>query len=200
MTNFRRNFVSRDKVSPQPSRRTTKPAGVDGTRVSHGRLSHLAQRSGAGSVCDVGVSQLRLVVVIGKQIVLGVVVVVDSGLASVQVGWGDPFGAAVFAFSGAPAALVDEAVVRSAGQGFLIDVGLPAVGPVGLGGLGFRRPRFMPDRSSFSPPMCLSSKTGPWRAGRRLPSRHRAHGEKGPGRDPQGLQPGGRQLFRLFRE
>ena len=54
-----------------------------------------------------GVSQLRLVVVFGKQIVLGVVVVVDSGLAAVEVGWGDPFGAAVFAFSGCrdPAAL-----------------------------------------------------------------------------------------------
>ena len=48
-------------------------------------------------------------------------VVVDSGLAAVEVGWGDPFGAAVFAFSGSPAAGFDQSVVRAAGQGFLVD-------------------------------------------------------------------------------
>jgi len=34
-----------------------------------------------------------------------------SGLAGVEVGWGDPFGAAVFVFSGFPAAGFDEKVM-----------------------------------------------------------------------------------------
>ena len=45
--------------------------------------------------------------------------------------------------------------MRSAGQGFLIDVGLPAVGPVGLGGLGFRRPRFNAGSLELSAPDVL---------------------------------------------
>ena len=49
----------------------------------------------------------------------------------------DPFGAAVFRFSGAPAAFFDEAPVGSAGQGQVVDVGLPAVGPVAVGVMDF---------------------------------------------------------------
>ena len=65
------------------------------------------------------------------EVSLGVVVVVDSGLAGVEVWWRDPFGAAVFAFSGAPAVFGDQAVVCAAGQGEVVDVGEPAFGPVG---------------------------------------------------------------------
>ena len=77
-------------------------------------------------------------VVFGREVFLGVVVVVDAGLAGVEVGWWEPFGAAVFAFAGYPAALFDQAVIGSAGQGEVVDVGLavvggPAVEVVGLG-------------------------------------------------------------------
>src|SRR5436305_14768102 len=46
------------------------------------------------------------------------------------MGWWDPFGAGVFAFAGGPAAGFDGAVVFSAAQGEVIDVGLAIVGPV----------------------------------------------------------------------
>jgi hypothetical protein len=59
--------------------------------------------------------------------------VVDSGLAGVQVWWWDPFGAAVFAFSGFPAVVGDHPVVGAAGQGFFGDVALTAIGPVLVG-------------------------------------------------------------------
>ena len=49
----------------------------------------------------------------------------------------DPFGAAVFRFSGAPAAFFDEAAGGSSGQGQVVDVGLPAVGPVAVGVMDF---------------------------------------------------------------
>jgi hypothetical protein len=42
----------------------------------------------------------------------------------------NPFGAAVFAFSGAPAARFDAAVVVWTGEGDVVDVGLAVVGPV----------------------------------------------------------------------
>ncbi len=58
-------------------------------------------------------------------------VVVDAGLAGVEVGWGDPFDVAVGVDGGGPAAVfVDEAVVGSAGQCQLVDVGVAVVGPV----------------------------------------------------------------------
>src|SRR5215217_4443335 len=65
------------------------------------------------------------------------VVVVDAGLAGVEVWWWDPFGAAVLTFSCGPAALFDEAVVGSAGQGELVGIRLtvlfgPAVDVVDL--------------------------------------------------------------------
>ena len=64
------------------------------------------------------------------------VVVVDAGLAAVEVwGW-DPFGAVVGSvFSGGPAGfgVVDEAVVAAAGEGEFGDVGAAAVLPVGVG-------------------------------------------------------------------
>ena len=47
--------------------------------------------------------------------------------------WWDPFGAAVFAFSGAPAAGFDHAVFCGAGQGEVVDVGLAVVGPIVYG-------------------------------------------------------------------
>ena len=49
------------------------------------------------------------------------------------VGWGYPFGGAVAAFSGGPAAAFDQAVVGSAGQVEVVDVGGSALGPVGGG-------------------------------------------------------------------
>ena len=44
--------------------------------------------------------------------------------------WRDPFGAAVFAFSGAPATGFHTAVVWGTREGEVIDVGLAVVGPV----------------------------------------------------------------------
>lgn len=52
---------------------------------------------------------MGVVFVVARQELLGVVEAVGSGLSVVEVGWGDPFGAAVFAFSGGPA-FVDEPV------------------------------------------------------------------------------------------
>ena len=43
---------------------------------------------------------------------------------------GDPFDAAVVAFSGFPAAGFDGAVISGTGQGEVVDVGLAVVGPV----------------------------------------------------------------------
>ena len=57
-------------------------------------------------------------------------VVVITGLASVEVRRRDPFGFAVL-FSGPPAAGFDAAIVVAAGQSLVIDVGLSAVGPIG---------------------------------------------------------------------
>ena len=47
--------------------------------------------------------------------------------------WWDPFGAAVFAFSGAPAAGFDAPVVWGIREGEVIDVGLAVVGPITYG-------------------------------------------------------------------
>jgi len=44
-------------------------------------------------------------------------------VAVVKVWWWDPFGVAVFAFSGHPAAGFDQGVVGSAGQGQRVDIG-----------------------------------------------------------------------------
>jgi hypothetical protein len=51
-------------------------------------------------------------------------------LAVIEVRWGDPFGFAVFAFAGSPAAGLDEGVVGSAGEGEFVDVGAMGGGPV----------------------------------------------------------------------
>ena len=48
----------------------------------------------------------------------------------VEMWWWDPFGAAVFAFSGAPAAGFDHAVGLGAGEGEVADVGVAVVGPI----------------------------------------------------------------------
>src|SRR4051795_8436320 len=64
----------------------------------------------------------------------GAVVVVDSGLAVIQVGRWCPFAFAAGVDGGLPAVVVDGAVVGSAGQGEVVDVGVAAVGPV-LGGV-----------------------------------------------------------------
>ena len=56
--------------------------------------------------------------------------VVGVGAAGEWELWGwDPLGAAVFVFSGPPAAGGDEAVVGAAGEGEPVDVGQAAVGP-----------------------------------------------------------------------
>ena len=55
---------------------------------------------------------------------------VDAWLAVVEVGWWDPFGVAVGAFSGGPAAGLHQWVVGSAGQGQRVDVGAVGGGPV----------------------------------------------------------------------
>ena len=60
-------------------------------------------------------------------------VVIHPRLAVVEKRWRNPLGAAVFAFSGTPAAGFDQAVVRSTGQAFVGDVGLSTVGPIQFG-------------------------------------------------------------------
>ena len=56
---------------------------------------------------------------------------VGAWLAAVEVRWRDPFGVAVGAFSGSPAAGSQESVVGAAGQGEVVDVGGVALCVVG---------------------------------------------------------------------
>ncbi|KPG26464.1 hypothetical protein AN913_21050 [Mycobacteroides immunogenum] len=51
-------------------------------------------------------------------------------LTDVKLWWGYPFGGPIWSFSGVPA-VVQEAVVGSAGEGEVVDVGGSAVGPFG---------------------------------------------------------------------
>ncbi len=44
--------------------------------------------------------------------------------------WWYPFGSAIFAFAGAPAAGLDQRVFCFAGEGELVDIGVAAVGPL----------------------------------------------------------------------
>ena len=55
---------------------------------------------------------------------------VGSRLSVVEVGRGDPFGVAVGAFSGGPAAGFDQWAVGPAGQGQCVDVGAMGGGPL----------------------------------------------------------------------
>src|SRR5262245_26206515 len=71
--------------------------------------------------------------VVGDEVSLGAMVVVDQGLAGVEVRGREPFGTAVFADTRCPAALFDKAVVGPAGQHFLVDIGVAAVCPAALG-------------------------------------------------------------------
>src|SRR5919112_732636 len=66
----------------------------------------------------------------GSQECFGAVVVVDSGLSVVEVGWWVPFAFAAGVDGGVPAAVVDEAVVGGAGPGQVVDVGVAAFGPI----------------------------------------------------------------------
>ncbi|CPZ21942.1 Uncharacterised protein [Mycobacteroides abscessus] len=61
---------------------------------------------------------------------LRMVVVIRAGLAGVEVRWRNPFGNPVTAaFSGGPA-LLEQPMVRAAGEGQIVDVGGPVVAPV----------------------------------------------------------------------
>src|SRR3954466_2834048 len=62
------------------------------------------------------------------EVLFGVVEVIHPRLAGVEVWWWNPFGAAVFAFSRCPTTVFDEAIVRSAGQRGVGDVGFTVVG------------------------------------------------------------------------
>src|ERR1700756_4242713 len=64
---------------------------------------------------------------------LSPVVGVDSGLAAVEMRRRDPLGGGAGGFSSCPAVVGDQAVVGAAGQGEVVDVGLPAGGPVAVG-------------------------------------------------------------------
>src|ERR1700758_303218 len=77
------------------------------------------------------------VVFVGDEVAVGVVEVVDPGLAGVEVGRWEPLGAAVFPFSGAPAGLFDELVVGGAGQGERGDIGGAVVGGPAVDMVGF---------------------------------------------------------------
>ncbi len=60
-------------------------------------------------------------------------VVVDSGLAGVQLWRWDPFDVVVGVDPGGPAAGADHAVVGSARQAELVDIGLSVIGPIAGG-------------------------------------------------------------------
>src|SRR6185436_11545558 len=92
----------------------------------------------AGSVAGIQLPRRDAgVVVFGRsEECFGAVVVVDSGLAVIQVGWWCPFAFAAGVDGGLPAAVIDGAVVGSAGQGHLVDVGVAAVSPVLVGVVG----------------------------------------------------------------
>jgi hypothetical protein len=55
---------------------------------------------------------------------------VSSRLSVIKMCWRDPFGVAVGAFSGDPAAGLDQWVVLPAGEGQLVDVGGAALRPL----------------------------------------------------------------------
>ena len=55
---------------------------------------------------------------------------VVGAAAQREVRWRNPFGPAIFAFTGAPAAGLDQWVVCFAGEGELVDIGVAAVGPL----------------------------------------------------------------------
>src|ERR1700758_2190672 len=59
--------------------------------------------------------------------------VVPSPLPSIQMWWRDPFLFTFIVFSGGPAPVGGQPVIGSARQGELVDVGLPAAGPVRVG-------------------------------------------------------------------
>jgi hypothetical protein len=67
-------------------------------------------------------------VVVGCQEFFGVVVGVDARLPVVEVRRWDPFGFAFGVFAGGPA-FFGEPVVRTAGQGEVVDVGAPGLSP-----------------------------------------------------------------------
>lgn len=60
----------------------------------------------------------------------GVKVTVGAGLSMVEVGWGKPFGGAVFAFAGDPAPGGGQLVVGASALGEFVDVGFLALGEV----------------------------------------------------------------------
>src|SRR6185369_5550579 len=66
----------------------------------------------------------------GRQQVLRMMDVIHPRLASVEVRWWNPLGAAVFPPPGGPAAGFDDAVVGSAGQGEFVGVGVTAARPI----------------------------------------------------------------------
>ena len=83
-----------------------------------------------------------VLVVVVDEVVVGVVLVVDLGFgrppqaggAPVEMRWRDPFGAAVFAFSGSPAAFGDQPVVAVRRLGPRRRCwSSPAGGPIGFG-------------------------------------------------------------------
>ena len=92
----------------------------------------------ANQICQ---SSSGFVVVVASES-FGVMERVGPGLAVIQVARRYPFGVAVGVFAGGPA-FFDEAVVRSAGEGEVVDVGAPRGGPapdvVGFTVVGRRR-------------------------------------------------------------
>ena len=95
----------------------------------HGWKGRVSYPSGKSEETAIGVG----VPVVGDEVALRVVIVVHPRLAGVELGWWDPFSAAIFAFSGAPTACFDAAVVGAAGQGVIGGVGLTALDPIGDG-------------------------------------------------------------------
>lgn len=64
-----------------------------------------------------------IVVLILNEVLLGMVILVHPCLSGIEVRGRNPLDSAVCAFPRCPAALFDEAVVRAAGQGELVDIG-----------------------------------------------------------------------------
>src|SRR4029077_6028684 len=88
------------------------------------RGAGLCRRSPGPNRTRLGALRLLLVVVVlVREVFFGVVVGVGGWAWVVGVGWWDPFGGAVAAFAGFPAAGGEQPVVRAAGEGEVVDVG-----------------------------------------------------------------------------